>query len=436
MHRPTTKSSASTAAPSSSTTTTSSASASASASANRGVRFVSEPAGNDNHTNNHNNFNYNQPSTGNTLLSSIWWDTIVDIITGLIALWCTFGLFIILAILYVTIRPFSKSTYRRLACIWGNAALIDTISLLLPNCRIYLTGDSDIPSPVGSSVLVANHVVPVDWWAICLLGRCVGLRGNLKVFLRNEFLQVNIANVDVDGSLRSSAGAAAAAAATGAGATSTTTTSTVVTNGQHTGTNGTIIPQQQTTSSSPIYNTSNTNINSSCRKAAPDVSLMAKLLHLFLEFPLINGDEYTSDREQLFTLLRSFASPPETASPVHLLLYPECWSMHNGTDRKLVHAKSNGFAKREGKPTLKHLLLPRTRGFNASLECLREASPVVYDVTMVRFLYMTVNKLDHSIYCSIILIILKRTVSVCLFFVLCRHMLVMTVHCHRLLTYQ
>jgi hypothetical protein len=45
-------------------------------------------------------------------------------------------------------------------------------------------------------------------------------------------------------------------------------------------------------------------------------------------------------------------------------------------------AKSNEFAKREGRPQLKHLLLPRTTGINASLESLRESSPVVYDLTI------------------------------------------------------
>ena len=45
-------------------------------------------------------------------------------------------------------------------------------------------------------------------------------------------------------------------------------------------------------------------------------------------------------------------------------------------------AKSVEFAKREGRPQLKKLLLPRTTGFYASLDSLREASPVVYDVTM------------------------------------------------------
>lgn len=113
--------------------------------------------------------------------------------------------------------------------------------------------------------------------------------------------------------------------------------------------------------------------------AAPDLALMAKLLHRFLEFPLINGE--TSDRGPLSALLRSFASPVE-GSPVHLLHYPEGWCNHNGADRRSVLARSNEFAKREGKPVLRHLLLPRTRGFHASLECLRECRPVVYDVTL------------------------------------------------------
>ena len=119
---------------------------------------------------------------------------------------------------------------------------------------------------------------------------------------------------------------------------------------------------------------------------------MAKLLHLFLEYPLINGEDYMSNRDQLFQLLRSLAEYSDVA-PVHLLFFPEGWSQHNGADRKSILAKSNEFAKREGRPQLRHLLLPRTRGFNASLECLRESSPVVYDVTMVRFKHVTSDAL-------------------------------------------
>jgi hypothetical protein len=303
-------------------------------------------------------------------------DSILGIWTAMLASWCVAGLSTILAVLYVTVRPFSKSTYRRLAAVWGGAAFVDAVTLLLPNCRIYLTGDSDLPSPVGSSVLVANHVVPADWWAMFLLGRCVGLRGNLKVFLRNEFLQVNIENVDAT----SSTGNCNNGRSNGS---STTTAAPLMTSSS--GTNGAIaVSHQPASSGSPTssFPSSIVSYGDSCRKAAPDLSLMAKLLHLFLEFPLINGEDYASDREQLYTLLRSLAAP-DTGSPVHFLFYPECWSMHNGADRRSVHAKSNEFAKRDGKQPLKHLLLPRTRGFNASLECLRESSPVVYDVTMV-----------------------------------------------------
>lgn len=295
-------------------------------------------------------------------------ESVLGVVTAVLATWCAAGLMTILVVLYVTVRPFSKATYRRLAAAWGGAAFLDALTLLVPNCRICLTGDSDVPSPVGSSVLVANHVVAADWWAVFLLGRCVGLRGSLKAFLRNEFLHINMVNVEIAANSMQTNGNGSSAsliAAAVAGAS----------NGSHATTQG-------TTSAAVAAGGSSTN-GDTCKKAAPDLALMAKLLHLFMEFPLINGDDCASDREHLFTLLRSFAAP-DTGSPVHLLFYPECWALHSGEKRRSVHAKSNEFAKREGKSSLKHLLLPRTRGFNASLECLRESSPVVYDVTMVR----------------------------------------------------
>jgi Acyltransferase C-terminus len=317
-----------------------------------------------------------QPASDSTTQSPF--DAALGILTALVATWCVAGLSVILAVLYVTVRPFSMSTYRRLAAVWGQAALVDAVTLLLPNCRIYLTGDSEVPSPVGSSVLVANHAMPADWWALFLLGRCVGLRGNVKAFLRNEYLQVHLPNPTEEsgGTSHPLRG----------GATNGSSTSLVPTNGV--GHTGGASPNAAASSSSDI-----------CRKASPDISLMARLLHSFLDFPLINGgeDAAQADREQLFKLLRSWAAP-STGAPVHFLFYPECWSIHGAADRRSVHAKSNEFAKREGKPTLKHLLLPRTRGFNASVECLREASPVVYDVTMVRIVTFMINGDVYSIF--------------------------------------
>jgi hypothetical protein len=213
-------------------------------------------------------------------------------------------------------------------------------------------------------------VVTADWWAIFLLGRCVGLRGSLKVFLRNEFLGISMENVDM-ATLRTN------------GSSSNLTSSAVAVASSN---GGSLAPAHgagaSPTASSSSSSSSTGHGHGTSKQAAPDLALMAKLLHLFMEFPLVNGED-TSDREQLFIMLRSFAAAG-TVSPVHLLFYPECWCMHNGADRRSTHARSNEFAKREGKPALTHLLLPRTRGFNACLECLRESAPVVYDVTMVR----------------------------------------------------
>lgn len=280
-------------------------------------------------------------------------DALSGLVSGLAALICVFGCLTILTVLYVTVRPFSIPLYRRLAAQLGEGSFLDAMAILLPNTRLYLTGDSDLPSPVGTSVLVCNHLLDGDWWAVLMLGRCVGLRGSVKVFIRKEVVEINKrSNSDRQ----------------------------VVTirnepNGQQI--------------ASPKTVTFSRNVSGSCRaNVSPQLALAGKLLHLLLDFPLFSGEnnkDYVSDRAELFQLLRSFAEGNGTP-PVHLLLYPEGWCLHDGShvDRKSVLAMSNEFAKREGRPQLKYLLLPRTTGFNASLESLRASSPVVYDVTMVR----------------------------------------------------
>ena len=289
---------------------------------------------------------------------------------------CLAGLMTVLVVLYVTVRPFSLATYRRWSCAWGMAPFLDAVSLLLPGTRLCWTGDSDVPSPIGSAVLVANHVCAADWWALFLLGRCVGLRGTLKVFLRNEYLHLNMADV-VDrrtASASSTASAAGVNGRTNSSGSSSLTTALAPTASKSSPSNG-----HANAAATTI--TSDSTVRRQQHKAAPDLALMAKLLALFLEFPLVSDE--TADREQLLELLRSFADTDKDGDcPVHLLHYPEGWCNHNGTDRLAVHAKSNEFAKREGKPVLRHLLLPRTRGFQSSLECLRGCRPVIYDVTM------------------------------------------------------
>jgi hypothetical protein len=310
-------------------------------------------------------------------------EIIAGFIYGTAAIVCSVGLVTILVVLYLVVRPFSTPLARRLAAQVGAASFLDAISLLLPNTRIYLTGDSDVPSPVGTSIIVSNHLMDGDWWAILMLGRCVGLRGSVKVFLRNELLHLNRPNSNnasserppmarVNPSSSSSLTSLRQSFTTNAGGSNDMSKSVTFTNrsgcASNTGGGG---------GTSPSGSSRHNHVHCS-----PDLAMLAKFLHTFLEFPLMNGDDYISDRENLFQLLRSFAERNGAPAPVHLLLFPEGWSLHNGADRKSVLAKSNEFAKREARPQLKHLLLPRTTGFNASLDSLRESSPVVYDVTM------------------------------------------------------
>ena len=127
-------------------------------------------------------------------------ETIKDKIIGLflifVALVCMCGSGTLLVILYLTVRPFSVNLYRRISAHTCIATFLDSMALLLPNTRLIVTGDSDIPTPVGSSVLVCNHLLDGEWWALLMLGRCVGFRGSMKAFLRNEFLQINLDDVD------------------------------------------------------------------------------------------------------------------------------------------------------------------------------------------------------------------------------------------------
>jgi hypothetical protein len=281
-------------------------------------------------------------------------DALLGLISGLVALVCVFGCLTVLTVLYVTVRPFSIPLYRRLAAQLGEGSFLDAVAILLPNTRLYLTGDSDLPSPVGTSVLVCNHLLDGDWWAVLMMGRSIGLRGSVKVFIRKEHVEIKKRSY------------------------SDPQIVTVARNEA----NG-----HQVTAPKTV--TFSRGVSGSCRPhVSPQLSLAGKLLHLLLDFPLFSGENnknYAWDQTELFQLLRSFAEGNGT-NPVHLLLYPEGWSLNDGShvDRKAVIAMNNEVAKREGRPQLKYLLLPRTAGFNASLESLRASSPVVYDVTMVR----------------------------------------------------
>lgn len=290
---------------------------------------------------------------------------VLGISTATVAAICCCGLVTLLFMLYFTVRPFSVSAYRRLAAQLGLACILDAFVLLLPTMKIHLTEDSDVPSPVGTSILVCNHLCDGDWWIMFMLGRCVGLQGTMKAMLRNEYLQIDVDKVNGGSGNASRSEADSPSAARGCSPSAEGSKR--------------IVPFSRNEHNSNL-------IHQHCERASPDLALMARLLHLLLDFPLVSGEDYTADRKNLFRLLRSFATSGGTGVPVHLLSFPEGWCVHNRatTMKDAIRAKSNEFAQKEGRPQLKHLLLPRTRGFTASLDCLRESNPVVYDVTMAK----------------------------------------------------
>mmetsp|Transcript_19605 Transcript_19605/g.24174 ORF Transcript_19605/g.24174 Transcript_19605/m.24174 type:complete len:603 (+) Transcript_19605:138-1946(+) len=368
-----------------------------------------------------------RPSLHST--TSTLYKILSSLATFIIITLCTIGLATTLFVLYLTIRPFSLPTYRRLACNIGAAALLDAMALLLPNMRIYLTGDSDPLSPVGVSFLVCNHVMEGDWWAMLMMARCVGLRGSVKAFLQRR-PNSNGINMKSGGVVSHSPNGNSTGNLNGTSNNGTDnmtmhmSSSASLLNSsshhyQHPNNGGGFkrnLSQQgvsNPTNNNPHSQNQEKNIigngngNSNRTTTKPCSSLAVSFLHSLLEFPLLSSEHtqnYIADRNELFTLLRSFASDGAPA-PIHLLLFPEGCS--EGDDRKSMMTKSMEFAKREGRPQLNHLLLPRTTGFYASLDSLREASPVVYDVTMA---YRGYDGGENSFSCDISLATIMKLI--------------------------
>lgn len=91
-------------------------------------------------------------------------DTIVGFFAFYLTIVCLCGLMAIMVILYLTVRPFSVNVYRRLSAHIGMSTFLDAMSLLLPDTRLIVTGDSDIPTPIGASLFVCNHLLDGDYW--------------------------------------------------------------------------------------------------------------------------------------------------------------------------------------------------------------------------------------------------------------------------------
>ncbi|KAM7358472.1 1-acyl-sn-glycerol-3-phosphate acyltransferase delta-like isoform 1-T3 [Cochliomyia hominivorax] len=94
----------------------------------------------------------------------------------------------------------------------------------------------------------------------------------------------------------------------------------------------------------------------------------------FAEFVFLERS-YDKDKEIIAHQLKEVFAYPD---PTWLLLNAEGTRF---TPKK--HEASVKFAEERGMPVLKHHLIPRTKGFTASLESLRGRCPAIYDINLV-----------------------------------------------------
>lgn len=239
---------------------------------------------------------------------------LIQYVVAMVGILCGFGMLLMLFILFICVRPFSRRLYRRLAANIAVSSFLDAMALILPNTRICLTPESDIFSPFGTSILVCNHSLQgLDWWVLMMLGRCMNLHGSIRIFMKRK----------VSG--------------------------------------GTCEYRQY-----------------------PPLNILTQMLEYPL-LPSMHDKDYVQDRSGLLQLLCGFSEESccnggytSGNNPAHFLLFPDCTD-YNGNMAEV--------SKREGRPQLRHLNLPRSTGLNASLESLRPSSPVVYDITMAHIGY-------------------------------------------------
>lgn len=94
---------------------------------------------------------------------------------------------------------------------------------------------------------------------------------------------------------------------------------------------------------------------------------------VFLDCPFVKRN-WAADRE---SIARTFSRLVQGRVPVWLILFPEGTRI---TPQKL--SKSNDYARAHGHQTHRHLLLPRTKGFAASVQGLRSHLDAVYEITI------------------------------------------------------
>jgi len=106
----------------------------------------------------------------------------------------SFGINILNFLVFVTVRPWSRLTARRLIGHWWQRMWVSVMSYLLPKSEMILTGDI-VLNTVDSSrpaIIIANHQVDADFWYVWEVARAYGMHGRLKIILKAELAVVPI----------------------------------------------------------------------------------------------------------------------------------------------------------------------------------------------------------------------------------------------------
>lgn len=106
----------------------------------------------------------------------------------------SFGLNILNFLVYLTVRPWSRRTARRLIGNWFQSMWVSVMSYLMPPSELVLSGDV-FPKTKDSTrpaIIIANHQVDADFWYCWEVARAHQLQGQLKIILKAELSQVPV----------------------------------------------------------------------------------------------------------------------------------------------------------------------------------------------------------------------------------------------------
>ncbi len=218
------------------------------------------------------------------------------VLRGWLVIAMSFGINILNLIVYLTIRPWSRVTARRLTGEWWQRMWVSVMAYLLPKSEIVLTGDA-LHKTIDTSrpaIIIANHQVDADWWYCWEFARAYGLAGRLKIILKAELRKIPVVGWG-----------------------------------------------------------------------------MRQFEFLFLD------RSWQHDQRRVYKLLGSFV---EDGYECAMLVFPEGTTINTS-----ALEKSRAFALDQGRPHMQHLVLPRTRAFQACMDALSQMpgiTPIIYDLTL------------------------------------------------------